>query len=213
MPLICLFLDRLDPLIKKYRVRITGLPRGTTAISLENKLGRQNHGEYVVLDDGTSTLSSKESIAYLRGQPLENYVRSYIRRWNDKEYASGIKIKCQAEVDHHDIDDQMQDSTRHDSEPEEDEMSLQSSQDMGRNSQPWSQDSVLPSDDTLLGLNLKATDRDSIGYSEYIRLQLSMRGARTKVTMIFRQRKACFLACSRFHHPQNWSSAIKCRAI
>ncbi|CAF0817675.1 unnamed protein product [Adineta steineri] len=81
-----------------------GLPIGTTAESLKEKLGERAKGQYVILRDETSTLASSGTIGYLREQSSEKLAKKFIKHWKNKEYFPGFILKYQLEIDNNDID-------------------------------------------------------------------------------------------------------------
>ncbi|CAF1449562.1 unnamed protein product [Rotaria sordida] len=86
-----------------------GLPIGTTAESLKEKLGKKAKGQYVILRNETSTLTSNGTIGYLRGQSSEKLAQKSIKYWKQKEYFPGFTLKYQLEIDNNDIDGEIGD--------------------------------------------------------------------------------------------------------
>ena len=103
--IVCLILIHLDATMRKYRVKIMGLPRDTTVASLEAMFKIPGQGQFVIRHDDSSVVATDTCIAYLRGQSSENHVRMSAYSWTRKAYDSlGKNIRCQAEIDGNDID-------------------------------------------------------------------------------------------------------------
>jgi hypothetical protein len=107
----------LDPAIEQYRIKITGLPMGTTCEELKKQFKNVKKGCFLISRNQTSTMRAAEVTAYLRQQPSEIKARDLIKNWLKQRPFPGFSIKYQLEIDqddidHYDIGDEMSDSAR-----------------------------------------------------------------------------------------------------
>ncbi len=156
----------LDPAIERYRIKIIGLPMGTTAAELSEKFKRSIKGKYVVPSNQTSTTASLGTIAYLQRQTSEKFARQSIKYWRKQDYFPGFVIKYQLEIDHNDIDQGMDDSSVINN-PEQDDGDndnhIESNQETPINSQLFETENSELYTSTLIKDEQNSLDEEKIG--------------------------------------------------